>query len=112
MSYANYCRMKNYTLPLITRVIGLALFMLIISALLPALCIHLLYSSELAQIEQARSDLKLIVKSDNKIPPDILSQIFYWNQIIIKYKKYNSSWILDIFSLDEWNDVDLIKIPE
>lgn len=63
---------------------------------------------EVAQIEQLKKDSAQVSVQESE---DVVGQITQWNQLIIRNQTYNKIWWADWYIPDEWENVELIKIP-
>ena len=62
-----------------------------------------------AKIEQLRSDVQ---KIDSRSNEDVIGQVTEWNQTIRSCKQYREKWWGRIGTPEEWEDVELIELPQ
>lgn len=63
---------------------------------------------ELAMIEQLREDMGKVVIGANE---DVIGQVTVWNQEIMAAKRYRMVWWGRLTVPEEWESVNIIKIP-
>ncbi|MCK4539552.1 hypothetical protein KAU09_00175 [Candidatus Parcubacteria bacterium] len=106
--YADSCRKQHTVYPILKCVICLMFVLLIISIGVK----HILFFGELAEIEQLREDVEIILQNRQNVPAEIQTIIIKYNMRIKSHKQYNDMWLSDIFHHDGWNNVKLIKLSK
>jgi len=69
---------------------------------------ELLIPGQLAKIEQLREDVVRVGSGANR---NVIGQVTQWNQEIRAAKRYRMVWWGRLWKPEEWESVDVIKIP-
>ena len=65
-------------------------------------------TGQISMIEQLQDDVRKVSASSNE---DVIGQVTQFNQMIVSNKRYRKFWYGRLFIPDEWDSVEVIKIP-